>query len=282
MKDSFYFPHDVNALHDPKISALVKDFGMEGYGIYWAIIEILHDQKDGKLEKFPKLFEGLAFQFKIKNEALLEAIEAMLKQYFLLQEDENYIWSDRVHRNLQERKMKYQCKVEAGRLGGIKSGISRSKDNKNEALLEANEALLEANELKKRKEKKIYNIYIPYEEIINDLNKCSGKKYKHNTEKTKSYILARWKEGWKIDDFKTVNKHKCEEWKDTDYERYLRPETLYGNKFESYLNAAPSNQKPKENLEEIANDYIRKQEKLFKDVKDVVFTKSVKDVFFKS
>jgi len=147
-KETYYFPHDSNARSDPKMVALKNDFGMEGIGIYWALIEILHEQKNGKIEKFPKLFDGLASEFKIKKEALLQAIEAMVKHFFLLQEDEKWIWSNRVIQNLEERKDKCRKKIEAGRLGGIKSGISRKKD-------EANEAPLEANEQKESKVKEI-------------------------------------------------------------------------------------------------------------------------------
>ena len=153
-KETYYFPHDSNAGRDPKCAALINDFGMEGYGIYWSIIEILHEQKNGKLEKFPKLIDGLSFELNVKKEALLQAIEAMTKQYLLLQEDENYIWSNRVNKNLQERGVKRQSKIEAGRLGGIKSGISRKTKFENEAVLEANEAVLERTNQRKGKEKK--------------------------------------------------------------------------------------------------------------------------------
>jgi len=116
-KETYYFPHDINAMRDPKCAALIKDFGMEGYGIYWGIVEILHEQKNGKLEKFPRLWEGLAFEMNIKIEVLLEAKEALLKHFFLLQEDEKYLWSNRVCQNLSERKTKHQNKIDAGRLG---------------------------------------------------------------------------------------------------------------------------------------------------------------------
>ena len=51
------------------------------------------------------------------------------------------------------------------------------------------------------------------------------------------HIKARLSEGFTIEDFKTVIDKKCAEWLGTDYEQYLRPQTLFGTKFESYLNA---------------------------------------------
>lgn len=78
------------------------------------------------------------------------------------------------------------------------------------------------------------NIYIV--EIIDYLNQKLGTKYKPNTPKTITCIKARLKEKYTIDDFKKVIDKKIKEWKDTEMEKYLRPETLFGTKFESYLN----------------------------------------------
>lgn len=74
-------------------------------------------------------------------------------------------------------------------------------------------------------------------EIIAYLNKKVGTNYKHTTAKTKKAIHARMEEGFKLEDFKTVIDKKADEWIGTEYEQYLRPETLFGTKFESYLNA---------------------------------------------
>lgn len=43
-------------------------------------------------------------------------------------------------------------------------------------------------------------------------------------------------EGFNVDDFKAVIDKKCADWLKTDMEKYLRPETLFGTKFEGYLN----------------------------------------------
>ena len=78
---------------------------------------------------------------------------------------------------------------------------------------------------------------IPYVEIINYLNDATGKKYRSSTGKTKTTIKARWKEGFRLDDFKKVIDTKTSEWKNNSkMSQYLRPETLFGNKFEGYLN----------------------------------------------
>jgi uncharacterized phage protein (TIGR02220 family)/predicted phage replisome organizer len=81
-----------------------------------------------------------------------------------------------------------------------------------------------------------------YDEIIDYLNlKCSSK-YKSTTPATKTIIAARLKEGFKLDEFKTVIDKKTDEWlNDPKMCIYLRPATLFGTKFESYLNQKTSN-----------------------------------------
>lgn len=85
---------------------------------------------------------------------------------------------------------------------------------------------------------RINNIYI--HEIVDYLNTVCGTSYKASTDKTRKLINARLNEGFTVDDFKTVIHKKSREWLNTDYAKYLRPETLFGTKFESYLNALNS------------------------------------------
>lgn len=81
----------------------------------------------------------------------------------------------------------------------------------------------------------------PYSDVINYLNERTGKQYKSTTKKNQTVIRARIDEGFNLDDFKKVIDNKVTEWKGTDMEKYLRPETLFGTKFEGYLNQQQSN-----------------------------------------
>ena len=77
---------------------------------------------------------------------------------------------------------------------------------------------------------------IPYKEIVDYLNEKTGKNFKHKTPKTRKFIEARWNQDFRLDDFKKVIDVKTDEWLNTDSDKYLRPETLFGTKFEGYLN----------------------------------------------
>lgn len=74
-------------------------------------------------------------------------------------------------------------------------------------------------------------------EVIDYLNQECGTSYKYTTRKTQDYIKARVKEGFGLDDFKMVVDNMVAVWLcDEKMRDYLRPETLFGTKFESYLN----------------------------------------------
>ena len=93
---------------------------------------------------------------------------------------------------------------------------------------------------------------IPYKDIIDYLNEKADKRFKHTTANNQKFIRSRWNEGNTLDDFKRVIDIKVNQWKnDKDMNQYLRPQTLFGTKFESYLNEKPINkpltpQAPKE------------------------------------
>ena len=82
---------------------------------------------------------------------------------------------------------------------------------------------------------------IDYKYIVDFLNSEANTNYRYTTNKTQSLIRARMNEGFTLEDFKQVISNKCNEWKGTDFEKYLRPETLFGTKFESYLNSKTKN-----------------------------------------
>jgi len=88
------------------------------------------------------------------------------------------------------------------------------------------------NEKKDKKEE--YKKQI--KEIVNYLNSKTNKNFRSTTTKTIKLIKARLNEGYILDDFKKIIDIKTKEWLNSDFEKYLRPITLFGSKFESYLN----------------------------------------------
>jgi uncharacterized phage protein (TIGR02220 family) len=77
--------------------------------------------------------------------------------------------------------------------------------------------------------------------IIDFLNLTTGSSYRKSSKKTQKHINARLKEGFTLEDFKNVIEKKQKSWTGTEWEKFLRPETLFGTKFESYLQEKEQN-----------------------------------------
>jgi uncharacterized phage protein (TIGR02220 family) len=104
----------------------------------------------------------------------------------------------------------------------------------NSEAAEYNEQLSDGSPKQESKQSKHPNIY---KDVIDYLNKKTGKRYRHTTGATQRHIRARQKEGFVLQDFYAVIDVKCSQWlNDKNMSKYLRPETLFGEKFESYLN----------------------------------------------
>jgi len=78
---------------------------------------------------------------------------------------------------------------------------------------------------------------VPHQEIVAFLNKKTGKNFKATSKETKRLIQARWNDGFTLKDFQKVIETKSSKWSgDPKMMDFLRPQTLFGTKFESYLN----------------------------------------------
>jgi uncharacterized protein YdaU (DUF1376 family) len=109
-KDAFYFPHFSNARNDAKIIKLRRILGIEGYGIYFMLLEVLRDQTEFK---FPlNGIEDLAFEWHVSK----EKVSAVVLEFSLFDiDEENNFFSMRFNEYLEPYiKMKLQ-RVEAGK-----------------------------------------------------------------------------------------------------------------------------------------------------------------------
>jgi uncharacterized phage protein (TIGR02220 family) len=96
----------------------------------------------------------------------------------------------------------------------------------------------------------IDNSNISYKDIIEYLNNKTNRSYNYKAKKNQEMIKARFNEGYTIEDFKKVIDNKCSDWLNDDkMNEYLRPETLFSNKFDGYLN-----KKRKKTFEEMVED----------------------------
>lgn len=115
--------------------------------------------------------------------------------------------------------------------------LASGNDYSNVTPVTSNDADKEEEKEKEKDKEKKKEVY---KAVIDRLNEKAGTNYRASSKATQGHINARFAEGFTLEDFFTVIEKKCAEWKGTNMEMYLRPETLFGSKFESYLNAPAS------------------------------------------
>lgn len=177
------------------------------------------------------------FAYESKSE--LPDMDGMTKMAF------SFIKSD-----MDKNEEKYQQVIEARREAGKKGG--RPKAN---GFLEKQKKQMVFQKSKGKQKNPVYvdvydndndinknilsdksDVVYPYADIISYLNAKAGTSFKDKSKDTRSHIKARFDEGFSLDDFRTVIDKKVSEWRGTKMEGFLRPATLFGTKFESYLN----------------------------------------------
>ena len=96
-KDAYYFSHDANSQDDPKCMILIDQLGMEGYGIFWALIERLRAEKDYKLPL--STLPAFAKRWGTSK----EKVETVVNNYDLFKIKQNYFFSLRLKKSMDEK-----------------------------------------------------------------------------------------------------------------------------------------------------------------------------------
>lgn len=189
----------------------VQTMNFEDRGKYITLLALMHQQ--GRMDE-----ETIRF--------LVGNVSDKLKSKFKI--DENGLWYNETLESESDKRRKF---VESRVLNGLKGGRPKDSDKAND----------------KPNEKLMVNLPVIVN-VIKDLNIILNTKYSEKSKKTISLINARLEEGFNQDDFKLVVEFKYKQWaNDAKMKEYLRPETLFGTKFESYLQSAKNkqNDKPK-------------------------------------
>lgn len=194
----------------------------------------------------------LATIFRMKEATVTMALQTF-KQFGMIEIIDGVItipnWDKHQTLDAYEKKKERDKLYQQERRERQKLLVQKSSDKSSDSLptnrltVEKKSLPVAVSEEEKEEEKEERNkIYIS---IVEYLNQKAGTKYKASSKKTQTCIHARLAEGFTIDDFKVVIDKKCADWLgDAKMEQYLRPETLFGTKFESYLNAKVTKKQP--------------------------------------
>lgn len=226
----YYWLKLMNDFFDSKrIKKLRRMAGGDTYTIIYLKMQLLSLKRGGILEYTgleDEFYKELALDLS-EDEVNVQATVLFLLSCGLLETSDNITFSlPFVKKNLGSESASAQ-RVRAYR--------ARKKE-----LLESNQDVIETKqsdnaEIGVDKEIKKENIEIR-KRIIEYLNQKAGTQYKYNSANTVKHINARLAENYTEEDFYTVIDKKSNEWIGTQWEKYLQPSTLFGSKFEGYLN----------------------------------------------
>lgn len=118
MKNTYYFPHDYHARHDPKLERLFLKLGYEGIGIYWCLIEMMYEQ-GGYLNLTDITLYARG------DTALSERLASVIKDFGLFKTDDIQFWSESCITRLTHTTEKREKAAISGSLGGKISGNAR-------------------------------------------------------------------------------------------------------------------------------------------------------------
>lgn len=218
-----YFPH--SCTHGKTMFILEQKYGNDGYAFWFKLLETLGNTEGHCLH----LVNGMDWEFliaktKLNKEKCIEMLDLLSNLGAIDKElwNEQKVWSDNFVDNIKEAYRNRVVDIP------VKPSILRKKSISKE-IKDVRKPHIILNEMKLNN-----NIY---SDVISYLNEKADKNYKVIPTHTK-FIEARIKEGnYVLEDFKKVIDTKVATWKGTpDHDMHLRPETLFGNKFEGYLN----------------------------------------------
>lgn len=161
MKETYYFSHDCNARNDEKVLMLRAEHGMEGYGIYWALVEMMFESSDTCL--YHNKIKGIAVSYNIDITLLKSVIKTCIDEE-LFYSDENVFWSESLRRRkgkyheIKEKKSDAGKKGMASRWGLNNTVITPLLDSNNTDITKHNKG--KESKVNEIKEKDIYMDYV--------------------------------------------------------------------------------------------------------------------------
>jgi hypothetical protein len=140
-KEAYYFSHDANAKDDPKILQLRMELGWEGYGLFWALIELLRNESDHRMRTH---YKSIAFALQTQE----DSIKRIINDFDLFGLDDQYFWSESLLKRMELKEERSEKARESAKKRW-------NRDNDANAMRTHSEGNADAMQLKESKGKEI-------------------------------------------------------------------------------------------------------------------------------
>jgi hypothetical protein len=179
-KEAYYFSHDTNARTDPKIMAMLLEYKAEGFGLYWATIEMMCEHNEYKLKHNKITFNAIAMAMLCDSNRVAEFIHSCVTDYELFTTDGEYFWSESLLRRMNLKDEKRQKRVNAGKKGADsrwKNSDAIANESQSDSNAIAKDGKGKESKVKENKENKI-----KYAELVTMTEKEYDKLVKEHGE----------------------------------------------------------------------------------------------------
>lgn len=162
MKKTYYFQHDFEAISDPKIQFILAKFGGIGYGLWWRIVEMLHQEENNKLQHKEYIYFALSNQLQCEQDLVKSFIKSCIEDVELLDSDGECFWSERVLKNVGKMQDIKEKRSNAGK----ESAKKRIENQQIPTNVEQTPTNVEQNPTKENKRKENKYIYPTLNDVV--------------------------------------------------------------------------------------------------------------------
>lgn len=216
-----YFRHSTSAFEDPKIQKAIELLGYEGYAYYFILLELMAKQCENEVKETIMIHQQtLRIVWRKSQQSCHNVVTKLAESGLFVLTFNGSLYEFRIP-NLSKYLGKYESKFQPNAPNEKKGNEKKTNESKNKKPKKPN-APVSPDALA----------------VIESMNKILNSRYTASKSVMK-FINARLSEGFVLNDFETVLVSKHREWsKNVEMAQHLTPSTLFGGKFEGYLNAA--------------------------------------------
>jgi len=237
---------DTDIFNDGKIKRLRREYNSDGWLVYsYILAQIAGDiDMDNSDNGYFEIADGdnpskaLAWEINLPDDKVENILELLAELNLIDPEkwEKGQIYIPKLLERSQTKS--FLRKQEGGRKGGISKAQGSNKDSHKDASRSpSTDKDIDKDKDKETTKNNTSASMEEIREIINYLNDKADRSFKPSSQKTKEKIRARFNEDFDLEDFKNVIDTKVADWgEDDEMKKYLRPRTLFSNKFEDYLN----------------------------------------------
>lgn len=248
-KDVYYFSHDCNARNDEKILALRSVYGLEGYAVYFMLIEILREQPTYRLPITKYIYNTLAMQMQCEADKIESIVHDCCNEFVnessaLLKISDGFLYSESLLRRMEKVDSTSKSRQEAAFIRWNKQEQCTSNANAEQEQCYKKKQDESKKDEKKKKENKTITDF--FESVWLLYPEKKGKGQVSDTQKAKLHAIG-------YDEIKRcIDRYKADK---EDWKKWQNGSTFFNSGYIDYLDENYHHDKLQEELQETGGSF---------------------------